>query len=90
MESRAFRRASAARISAVTKLTYRAELARRDVRGKTSRYYDGGEFSPYNVESLLDLVAGGFGTGTSTTGAQAEARIRARAAAKNLENLSDR
>lgn len=57
-KSRAFRRGSAARFSAVTKLTYRAELARRDALGKTSRYYDGGEFSPYNVESLLDLLRG--------------------------------
>ncbi len=56
MESRAFRRASAARFSAVTKLTYRAELARRDGLGKNSSYYDGGEFSPYNIESLLDLL----------------------------------
>ena len=58
MESRAIRRATAARLSAVTKITYRAELFRRDAQGRTSSYYDGGEFSPYNIESLLDLLRG--------------------------------
>lgn len=58
MDSGALRGASPARFSGVTRLTYRAELARRDPRGGTSSYYDGGEFSPYSVESLLDLLRG--------------------------------
>jgi hypothetical protein len=37
-------------------LTYRAEIVRRDMRGGSSIYYDGGEFAPYCVESLVEIL----------------------------------
>ena len=37
-------------------LTYRAEIVRRDARGRSSIYYDGGEFAPYCVESLVEIL----------------------------------
>ena len=37
-------------------LTYRAEIVRRDPRGRSSIYYDGGEFAPYCVESLVEVL----------------------------------
>jgi hypothetical protein len=37
-------------------LTYRAEIIRRDPRGGSSIYYDGGEFAPYCVESLMEVL----------------------------------
>ena len=37
-------------------LTYRVEIVRRDPRGPSSIYYDGGDFAPYCVESLLEIL----------------------------------
>ncbi len=36
--------------------TYRAELCRKTTPGHASKYYDGGDFSPYCMESLIDLL----------------------------------
>lgn len=58
MDSRERRRAASAQFTPVTRLTYRAQLARRDAIGMTSAYYDAGDLSPYNVQALLDLLRG--------------------------------
>ncbi len=58
MDSRERRRATAAPFTPVSRLTYRAQLARRDAVGMTSAYYDAGDLSPYNVQALLDLLRG--------------------------------
>jgi len=39
-------------------MSYRAEICRRDVEGRKSSYYDGGQFSPYCMESLIELLRG--------------------------------
>lgn len=36
--------------------TYRAEICRNDTPGSKSKYYDGGDFSPYCMESLVELL----------------------------------
>ena len=36
--------------------TYRAEIVRRDPLGPSSIYYDGGDFVPYCVESLMEIL----------------------------------
>jgi hypothetical protein len=36
--------------------TYRAEIVRREPGGPSSIYYDGGEFVPYCVESLMEIL----------------------------------
>jgi hypothetical protein len=54
METRKLWRAPA--LSIPTTLTYRAEIIRRDPRGRSSIYYDGGEFAPYCVESLVEIL----------------------------------
>ena len=33
-------------------------MCRRDATGHTSSYYDGGDFSPYCIESLVELLRG--------------------------------
>jgi hypothetical protein len=38
--------------------TYRAEVLRRDLGGHVSTYYNGGELSPYCIESLIELLRG--------------------------------
>jgi len=58
MERRTLRRAPAAPILPAGKLTYRAEICRRDVSGHSWSYYDGGDFSPYSVESLVEMLRG--------------------------------
>ena len=47
---------SAGGLSAGSLPTYRAEILRRDHNGRVSVYYDGGDFSAYNCEALLDVV----------------------------------
>jgi hypothetical protein len=37
---------------------YRAEILRRDLGGHVSTYYNGGELSPYCIESLIELLRG--------------------------------
>jgi len=49
-------RAQALPFVATPALTYRAEIVRRDPRGPSSIYYDGGEFAPYCIESLVDIL----------------------------------
>ena len=56
METRKLWRASTASLASNPTLTYRAEIYRRDPRGRSSIYYDGGEFAPYCVESLVDIL----------------------------------
>ena len=58
MDGRTLRRAQSPSFSTATRLTYRAEISRRDTLGHSSSYYDGGEYSPYCVESLVDLLRG--------------------------------
>jgi hypothetical protein len=49
-------RAPAFSLPVTSTLTYRAEIVRRDPRGRASIYYDGGEYAPYCVESLVDIL----------------------------------
>ena len=49
-------RAPALSLVATPTLTYRAEIVRRDPCGPSSIYYDGGEFAPYCIESLLEIL----------------------------------
>ncbi len=53
-------RRTATRVSAGSpeSLSYKAEVFRRDLGGHVSTYYNGGEFSPYCVESLVELLRG--------------------------------
>src|SRR5262249_49996896 len=56
METSRLWRASSSSFPATSDLTYRAEIIRRDTRGRSSIYYDGGEFAPYCVESLVEIL----------------------------------
>ena len=49
-------RAQNASLPMTSDLTYRAEIVRRDARGRSSIYYDGGEFAPYCIESLVEIL----------------------------------
>jgi len=49
-------RAPALSLVATPTLTYRAEIVRRDPKGPSSIYYDGGEYAPYCVESLVEIL----------------------------------
>ena len=56
MDTRRIWRTHASSLPTTSNLTYRAEIVRRDPRGRASIYYDGGEFAPYCVESLVDIL----------------------------------
>jgi hypothetical protein len=56
METTRLWRAPHASLPVTSDLTYRAEIVRRDARGRSSIYYDGGEFAPYCVESLVEIL----------------------------------
>jgi hypothetical protein len=56
METRRIWRAPVLSATQSASLTYRAEIVRRDPRGRSSVYYDGGELSPYGVDSLVDAL----------------------------------